>query len=277
MERDYKTDFDLLIDAAIQIGNMMQGVKVEKSPVQFHLAEGLGKKIINHTLSARNLIQGYQLNLLGSRYEPKVDIASIAVLTRAAMETYLTLNHVFVAKECEKTRELRFKSWDLAGYIERADFTAKDPEHIKLKEKEVERANHRIQELEELEAYQELNSKKKNQIIRGNWRAGASWYDLAIESGFNSNYFSQQYKYLCSYAHSGRLSVIQIQQNETLKKQQDMAEPFMGTLMMILAKNMIDYIKIFPNLEPVKQNKNLYPIIFLWKEIAERMDPNEEY
>jgi hypothetical protein len=276
MDINYKADFDILIDAAIQIGKMMQGVKVEKSPVQFHLAEGLGKKIVNHTLSARHLIQGYQLKLLSSNYEPKIDIASIAVLTRAAMETYLTLNHVFVAKECDTTRELRFLSWDLAGYIERADFTAKDPEHIKLKEKEVKEANRRILELEKLVAYQELNSKKKKQIIRGNWRANASWHDLAIESGFNSDYFSQQYKYLCSYAHSGRLSVIQVQQNDTFKIQQDMADSFMGTLMMILAKNMIDYIKIFPNLELVKQNRDLYSIIFLWKEIAERIDPNKK-
>ena len=116
MEINYKTDFDILIDAAIQIGNMMHGIKVEDSLVQFHLAEGLGKKIINHTLSARQLIQGYQIKLLNNIYEPRTDVASIAVLTRAAMETYLTLNHVFVAKDCGKSRELRFLSWDLAAY-----------------------------------------------------------------------------------------------------------------------------------------------------------------
>ncbi|MBK6953345.1 MAG: hypothetical protein IPH24_15260 [Crocinitomicaceae bacterium] len=140
-------------------------------------------------ISARHLIQGYQLKLQNKIYEPKIDIASIAILTRAAMETYLTFNHVFVAEEDDKKRELRFLSWDLAGYLERASFVAKLEEHVILKEKEIERAQNRIKQIKSLDAFNNLNSKRQKHIIDGNWRAGFTWFDLAVEAGFNPDFF----------------------------------------------------------------------------------------
>lgn len=276
MNIDYETDFDLLIDASIKIGNMMQDEKVESTIVDMHLAEGLGKKIIDHIISTRFLIKGYQLSLASTTYMPKIDIASIAVQTRAAMETYLTLNHVFVAKGCNDIRELRFLSWDLAGYIERSKFIAKESSHIELKQDEKIKALQITEYLKSLESFKKLNSKHRKNILNGNWRGGASWHDLAIEAGFNSNFFSHQYKYLCSYAHSGRLSIIQIQQNETLEKQREMARSFISTLMMILAKNMVDYIRIFPSLDRVKNKKEMYSIIYFWNKLAEQFEIDEK-
>ena len=99
MYEDFDRDFELLIKVSIDIGNRLTNVGIPDYNNTISFAEGLGQKIINHVLSAQYLYTGYQLNLDGKLYTPKIDFASIAILTRAALETYLNFNHIFISPQ----------------------------------------------------------------------------------------------------------------------------------------------------------------------------------
>jgi len=269
MEVNYETDIDLLINASIEIGNSIQGHSIPQDVPFIYFAEGLGQKVLNHTLTARYLFHGYQLGSGGNLFAPKIDYSSIAILTRAALETYLTMNYVFVSEGNSEQRQFRFLCWDLAGYLERADFQPKDDTHVTLKQSEALAIEKLKRELSENDIFKNLSTKLKERALTGQWRLNYSWNDLAVKAGFSKDYFRQQYKFLCGYAHSSRLSVIQIQQNVTFEQQREMAIASIGTLMVVLAKYMHDYIEIMPQLNSVKQDMKKYPIIHFWKTIGE--------
>lgn len=87
-------------------------------------------------MTARYLLNGYQLGIENNLFEPKVDFGSIIILTRAALETYLALNYIFIAENNHSLQDFRYLCWDLAGYLERANMPAKVDHHKQLKEDE---------------------------------------------------------------------------------------------------------------------------------------------
>lgn len=277
IERNYEKDFDLLIGASIEIGNLIEGKPIPQEVKNVYFAEGLGQKVINHALTIRYLFEGYQLGGLNALFEPKVDYSSIIVLTRAALETYLTLNYVFVAEEKEELKEFRFLCWDLAGYIERSKFQATTEDHSNLKQSEAQAIESLTNKIKENAVFKSLSPSEQKQALKGEWRLNYKWHDLATKAGFSIDYFRQQYKFLCSYAHASRLSVIQIQQNKSFNQQKDMATSAIGTMMVVLAKHMADYIEIMPQLKAIKTDMGKYGIIDFWKTIGEQLlQPTDE-
>lgn len=271
IKKNIEKEFDMIINASIEIGNLIIGNQISQENQFVYLAEGLGQKIINHTLTVRYLFNGYQLGNIKHLFEPKVDYSSIIVLTRAALETYLTLNYVFVAEGNEEKKQFRFLCWDLAGYIERSNFHATSIEHITRKQNEALSIESIRKHLIKNPYFNTLAISEQKKAIKGEWRLNYKWHDLATKAGFNKDYFIHQYKFLCSYAHASRLSVIQIQQSKTFEQQKEMATSAIGILMVVLAKHMHDYIEIMPLLQSKKQDMPTYPIIDFWKTIGEKL------
>ncbi|MEO6882589.1 MAG: DUF5677 domain-containing protein [Bacteroidia bacterium] len=267
---------DLLIKTAIEIGNRMKGKQFpENSPIYY--SEGLGQKIINHILSVRNLLNGYQFSYGEILFAPKLDYSSIFVLTRAALETYLALNYVFIAENNETLKQFRFLCWDLAGYIERKDMTATTEEDKIKKQVEAEAIATIKRELAENPIFKLLEQHDQKKALKGEWRLNFKWHDLAMKAGFSEAFFRQQYKFLCCYAHASRLSVIQIQQNKTIEQQKEMVISAIDTLLMVLAKHMYDYIEIMPELKEIKNDMTKYQIILNYKYIGDNfLQPNKK-
>lgn len=271
IERNHEKDIDILINTFIEIGNSVEGKQIPQGFQYAYYAEGLGQKIINHAITIRYLFNGHQLVSGGFMFEPRVDYSSIIILTRAAIETYLTLNYVFVAEGNEDLRQFRFLCWDLAGYIERSKMQATTEEHVILKESEKKAIESISAEIKENLVFKTLPLYDQKQALKGEWRLNYKWHDLATKAGFNIDFFRQQYKFLCSYAHASRLSVIQIQQNKTFENQKEMATSSISTIMVVLAKHIHDYIEIMPQLKDAKKDVPNYPIIQFWKTIGEEL------
>lgn len=271
MYEDFNRDFELLVKVSIDIGNRLTNVDIPDYNNSISFAEGLGQKIINHVLSANYLYSGYQLNLEGKLYTPKIDFASIAILARAALETYLTFNHIFISPKNVDDHIFRFSCWDLAGFIERVNFHASTEEHIKLKEFEKGEIEKLKIKINALELYQQLPANIQKIAMKGQWKLEKNWADLATNSGFSTSFFQPQYKFLCAYSHSSRLSVMQVQQNKNIEQQLEMASSLTTILMVVLAKFMFDYIELLPQLHEVKNEADIYQIILGWKDIAERL------
>ncbi|MBK7567981.1 MAG: hypothetical protein IPI31_09160 [Bacteroidetes bacterium] len=271
IEHNPQFDLDVIINASVEIGNLMQGALIPESSHMLYYAEGLSQKIINHILTARYLLNGYQLGIENNLFEPKVDFGSIIILTRAALETYLALNYIFIAENNHSLQDFRYLCWDLAGYLERANMPAKVDHHKQLKEDEAKQIELIRNKLLINGIFQSLGPKVQKKALNGEWRLTLGWVDLATRAGINEIYFRNQYKFLCNYAHASRLSVIQIQQNKTFIQQKEMALFTVNTLIVVLAKHMYDYIEIMPALNVLKVKMKQYPIILFWKKIGENL------
>jgi hypothetical protein len=269
MEANHELDFDLLLKGAIEIGNRLTGQNKPTEIEGVYYAEGLGQKIIHHCLSVRHLFKGYQLVTDAHVYGATVDFASIAILVRAALETYLTLHHVFVASKDPEELRFRFLCWHLGGYLDRADFEPQNQAQISLKESEAQAIAELRANIQLCPSFLALNSKLQKLVLKGNWRIDKVWADLAAEAGFQEAFFRQQYKFLCGYAHSSRLSIIQIQQRGDVAQQKALAKASVGVAMVVLAKFMFDYINLIPALREAQHEFEAYPMIFIWKSIGE--------
>ncbi|MBF9223384.1 DUF5677 domain-containing protein [Hymenobacter ruricola] len=272
MKKNLKLDLDILINSAIEIGNRLTGQKKPADQESLYYAEGLGQKIISHTISVRHLYHGQQLIVGNNQYPVQIDFASLAILVRAALETYLTLNHVFISAKTLEEAKFNFLCWHLAGFLDRMGFEPKNQAQIELKESERKSISALTTEIQASLPFSTLSKKQQEAVLRGNWRVDKSWRQLAVNAGFDEGFFKQQYSFLCGYAHSSRLSVIQIQQSRNLVQQQEMADASVGVAMVVLAKFMYDYIQLIPTLKAVQNNLSAFGMISIWKTIGEQLE-----
>jgi hypothetical protein len=245
-----------LIDHFILVANSIKGLTLQSS-VPKRFVEPLAKKTISHIISSLSLFEGTKFRLSDNTYIQTVDFSSIAVLTRAALETYLTFNYIFVSPKENMDKEFRYYCWDLAGIIEREEFPTLDEQSNKVKRNEKVIKEQIKKELESNKYYQKLSKSEKRFLEKGNWRLGKSWNDLALLAGFNKNYFKYLYSYLCSYSHSGRLSILQIEQTKEIYNEKDFAKIYQTLNFMIVAGLLRDYVDLIPPCKKMyESNKN---------------------
>ena len=93
-----------------------------------------------------------------------------------------------------------------------------------------------------------------------------------MNAGFEENYFKDFYSYLCSYAHTGRLSSLQTMQITEYKQQKDNAENFLIHSLIILSKYIYDYVNLIPQLKSAFEShiKGKHTVL-KWKEIGEQL------
>lgn len=272
LNENHDTDFKLLIEVGIGILNSLDGKTTSHENPNIYYAEGLAQKILAHIVSANHLYQGYQLIINNNIYQPQIDNASIAILTRAAMESYLTFQYVFVHSKSKDEFEFRFNCWHLGGFMDRANFVPQTEEHLTLYNFEKGQIVKLQEEIKATEIFNNLTSRNKALALQGRWRLSNSWKELGIYAGYSEKFFTQQYSFLSSYAHSSRLSVIQVQQNREFSTQKDMARASTVVLMTILSKFLHDYINLIPELNNIIEDKEKYAMIWFWKTIGDNLN-----
>lgn len=270
---NYPEYLENLIAYTLEVGNSIAGVKHAELSEGVIYAEGIGKKIFSHISCCYALLKGIKINFANGTYIEFIDNSSIAVLTRAALEAYLIFNHVFISAETEEEMVFRFHCWDLAGFIERKDFLAITDEGKETKKREAKSIQEKIIIVKENKVFQQLTTKQQSQIIeKGNWRLNKSWHDLAFDAGFNREYFKDIYSYLCSYAHTGRLSALQIMQLKNKTEQYTLAEPFIAYCLVIISKYLFDYVELIPATKAAfDKNQEAQTIAKIWKGIGESL------
>lgn len=270
-DNDYK-DLLLLIEHLLLMGNSMKGKTIPKEE-RIRFVEPLGKKTLAHIISAVSLYNGTKFILSDKSYTHSVDFSSIAVLTRAAIESYLTFNYVMTNPEDKEEKEFRFYCWDLAGFIERENYPASNDKAIKLKASEKELKNKRIKDLENNKVFQNLSAGHKKLVLKGNWRIGKSWTDLSAHAAIPKETFKHIYSYLCSYSHSGRLSIIQIEQTKGLENEKQFGKVFQSINLIILARLIVDYVYLLPDCKATfESNKDVMDKVYIWNKIGDRLE-----
>ncbi len=266
--QDFDNDLLALIDHFIIVGNSLKGKKFPTDKIRF--AEPLAKKAFNHIVSARDLFEGIKITLLDNSHVQLVDFSSIAVLTRAALETYLTFNYVFIKPQSQEEKDFRFISWDLAGFIEREKFPVTSSKHAQIVKDEAELKNKWLKELEKNNVYLSLTEPQKRFIKSGKWRMDKSWLQLAIDAGISETTFRHLYSYLSSYAHSGRLSILQIEQTKEFENEKSFSRIFQTINLMTIARLLTDYVTLIPDCkETFESNPKAKQITYIWEKVGD--------
>lgn len=265
-------ELDNILHVVLEVGNKLAGQPYSHREENFIYAEGLGKKLIGHSLSARHLFFGFQAKIKSNIFASQIDFSSILILTRAAVESYLTFHYLFVSPTNDTERSFRFLCWDLSGYLDREDAEATEIEFVERKKAEKKRIRELKAQITEHDYLKTRGEKIKDLALNGQWRLKSSWSKIAVKSGFQKSFFDKQYKFLCGYAHSGRLSVLQIQQTKIKGEEKQMADASLVLLKMVLAKYIFDYVNIIPDLKStINFETPDYKSIIIWNNVVKTM------
>lgn len=271
MENEDFEDLDILINFYSEIHNSIVGKYIDGfNGIEY--TESIARKTFLHICSAYSLSKGIKIQLKNNSEIELIDYSSIAVLIRASIESYLTFNHIYISPKTENERQYRFNCWDLAGFIERQDFQATEKRSVLRKKEEAKLIEEKLRIIRKSPHFIGTSPKQKKQIEKGNWKINFGWNKLAVNAGFEEKYFKDLYSYLCSYAHTGRLSSLQTMQATEFKQQKDSAEIFLKHSLIILAKYIYDYVHLIPQLKPTFEN-NLKgkKTVIKWKQIGEQL------
>ena len=198
------------------------------------------------------------------------DFASVAVIARTALETYLTLFEVFFEPTTDDEFEFNHALWQLSGFVIRENFVPSDsalqPQVAKLQQ---EIANMRTR-LRKTQKFNSLTPREQKDVLKGKRRR--DWTSVAKAAGFGEQTIRQMYAYYSGYVHADGLSGVQIVDAKTAQDQIGYIETHMTTVMMVMSKLIIEYANKFSEARAIC-DKN--PVAFyraqVWSGVASRI------
>lgn len=146
--------------------------------------------------------------------------------------------------------DARYLAWWLGGLIDRQGFPLHSPAGKKLLEQEATEIEVLRRRLEANPAFSALPELQRGKILHGRWRAGRKgrdtpWRDLATKAGFNEDSANGLYHFLCGYAHSSWISVLQVRQAKTVKDQRRLMAGALSYLAAVIAHMVRAVCQIF--------------------------------
>ena len=264
-------EFLTLLDLTYDVAQALKGKKT--TDPRLPACQQLATKLFMHAASIYTLSRGTRAPVpealaTGTDF---YDFPSVAVLTRAVLETYLNQFEVFFEAISDDEREYRYQIWLLSGFAVREMHVPTDPSLAT----QVARSQSDIQQIRaKLSATRRfrLSSKKtQERLLRGK-RPHREWSVVAKSAGFGEKTIRMMYAYYSGYAHADGLSGAQIVSAPTREQQLGFIDLHMHTTMMVLSKMILDYAKAFPESKFACDAK---PRAFLraqvWAEVASRL------
>ena len=239
-----KDQYLQLLDLTYEVVQSLKGKKMPDSRLVD--CEQLAVKLFFHAATV------YQLSEIGTKapvpYSLKegssfYDFPSIVVLTRAILETYLTLFEIFFEPVTEDEFEFNHALWLLSGFVIRENFAPSDPtlqEQMAKAQEEIQEMRDRLQKTEK---YKSLKPGEQRKILKG--EGIRSWKSVAKAAGFGEETIKRMYAYYSGYVHADGLSGAQIVAAQTAQDQLTHIEIHMRAIMIVLSKMILDYAKKF--------------------------------
>lgn len=227
----------------------LAGRKVTDETAWLHDAENSAVKLFNHLGTIRHLQHGTNLPIIDGRPRQYVDHSSISILARAAFETYLCYYYIYGDLRCDTTtKKLRHDIWSLGGLLDRQNATSvTTSQGISVLEQDRKVIARLLSDIKSNPAFDALTPKQKAKAENGKWRLDNSWVNLAEIAGFDTHLFRDMYSYLCSYAHSGGLSLLQVGQAVSINDQQYLSGLALQCAMILMSDFVLSYTLLFPD------------------------------
>ena len=263
-------DYLQLLDLTYQVAQSLKG----KTAPDHRLRDcnELAAKLFFHAATIYWLRQGTKAPVPEPEGAFFYDLASVTVITRSALETYLTMFELFFEPVTDDEREFRHALWLLSGFVIREDYVPYDPtlkDRIANSQREIEEMRARI---ESTATFASLTDRQKRKALKGK-RSVRDFKERARAAGLGPETIRLMYRYFSGYVHSDGLSAAQIIQAETKEEQIEFIESCMRIVMIAMSKMFLEYKRIFPSAEAwclAKPKASL--LAETWSEIAHRLE-----
>lgn len=255
--------FDRLLALLVELMEAQGGQPRDDERAWLLDVQPLAKKFIYHLHSARQLCDGSTLLVNGAPHD-FVSHGSVAVLVRAAIETFVTFGHVF-ANSDERVSEFRHLVWRACGLNDRQKFMAQNESNRVKLLKEGDEIAAWLKEAEAHPVFKALDKEQRRRILKSReWRAGAGWPVLASGVGIHKLYFAQVYAYICSYSHASYLASMQMGQTDF---EQELR--FTGSLLQManifMAHFAVLYASLFPRAQAALDQSSARELVMWWR------------
>jgi hypothetical protein len=247
-----------LMEVFLACGNALQGKTMPPERSWQIYVEPMALKCIYHLGSLYAIYNGTELPHMLGRSLGFIDFPSMAILTRAAFETYLTFHYIFVHPATVEDKKFLHDVWVLGDLRERQKFFVTTPESREVLQKEKFGIEALKQSMRSNSIFLKLSDGLQKEAIKGKWRFNNGWADLAEFADINKVYFTGLYAYLCSHSHSGFLSVMQLSQADKQGEQQKLGNMYPGIGRSIMSSFIRDYCRLFPEAQAVLDSNEKY-------------------
>lgn len=211
-------DYSTLLDLFIQLVHSRAGSKIPLGDSWVNDAQVLAVKLFRHLVSMHTLASGAAVEHEGVPAIFFVDHASVKVVARAALETYLVFFYLYGSSDLSLC-EFRHKTWRLGGLADRQKFFVFMPQHREFLTRELKEMEDLRGQIEKSPHVAGYGEKQRNRLLQGEWRTGRGWADLGKSAGFHEKYFMNIYGYLCGYSHASYLSALQVGEAQSIEDQ----------------------------------------------------------
>ncbi len=219
--------------------NKDRGLKWDE---QLGRAEGLATKCFFHATTALYLLRGTTISEANIHF---YDASTINVTTRAALESLLVFAYLFELPKSEEEGEFNFYSWAISDLMIRQHVKPKNAKEENTLRDDKEKILEFTTKLKKNPYFLNLKTADQKRILKGDRRI-EGWIKIGKSMGFDSRIIEWTYTYLCSYSHSGYLSILQLQTAIREGHKSPPLNAIVATIRIILA-NMIDlYCIKFP-------------------------------
>ena len=241
---EYEAEFVILKNLLFELIESQNGRSIEPGQEWLNDAQILSIKLFRHLASMQNVANGATMEARNNLVVPYIDHASVKVIARAALETYLVFFYIYGTDE-RTVALFRHNTWHLGGLIDRQKYSVFSGEAREVAAQEAEVIERLKAAIEQSPHFLEYTQKQRQELLVGYWRVGSGWSDLAIRAGFHERYFRNIYNYLCGYSHSSYASALQVGQALSFDDQEMLTRATISIGVVIMAHFAFTYPCIF--------------------------------
>ena len=183
------TDYSTLLDLLIRLVQSQADQRIELGGEWLNDAQVLSITLFRHLVSMQTLATCAIVEQDEIPTVFFVDHASVKVVARAALETYLVFYYIFGCTD-RSLSEFRHKTWQLGGLADRQEFHTSIAEHRAILIAEKQKIARLWSEIESSPHIHAYTQKQRAKLLKGEWRIGKGWADLSAIAGFHAKYFS---------------------------------------------------------------------------------------
>jgi len=237
-------EYEILLDFLVRVVESTKGTLYSKETAWIKDTQPLGAKLFMHCGSVYHLAHNTRVPNVLNKGISFVDHHSIIVLVRTIHELYLAFNYIYIAPSTNELRAFRHSIWELGAFLDRQKFPATLEESKRKQEEEKSVVKELTDAVEKDKIFKSLSASEQQKALRGEWRLNYGWVDLAEFASLDKEQFRSAYRYLCSYAHTGHLSIFQMQAEPD--DSFSIIDTWIDSTMAVISHFIYDYMKLYP-------------------------------
>ena len=250
IDMPYQSEYAALLPLFVDLVESQSGKPLPRSKAWLNDAQVLSTKLFRHLVSMNQLAAGTTVRAGTTPEISYIDHASIKVVARALLETYLVFFYLFADNDPQLSK-FRHNLWHLGGLADRQRYDVAIADGRDVLDFEKQAIQDLQSEIKNSPFFDSYTKKQKTKLLNGEWRTGISWIALGRNAGFDAGYFKNTYNYLCGYSHSSYASIMQVGEAQSLDDQEMLTRSILGVGLVVMGHFIFTYPIVFPDAAPI--------------------------